>query len=208
MALLLYDNPTSSNALKARFLLAELGLACERRTVPYDVPRPDWYLAVNPIGGIPTLDDDGFVLSESNAILRYLANREGRGDLYPTDPSGRARVDMMLDRWSLTFRPAFFRHEKEALGFAPGKGMGGREPDPEAAARVAEEIAPTLQTLDGLVDPSGYALGAFTIADAAAGPVLFRTTKTGLDLVPYPNVLRWRETVTARQAFTAAQPVL
>lgn len=208
MDLLLYDNPTSSNALKVRFLLAELGLEYARRTVPYDHPRPDWYLAVNPVGGIPTLDDDGFVVSESNAILRYLANREAREDLYPTDPRERARVDTMLDRWSLTFRPAFFRHEAAALGFLPGQGMGGQDPDPEAAARIADEMAPTLSTLDGLLGPGGRALGTFTLADVAAAPVLFRTTKTGLDLAPYPNVLRWRETVTARPSFAAAEPIL
>jgi len=191
-----------------RFLLAELGLEYERRTVPYDQPRPDWYLAINPVGGIPTLDDDGFVLSESNAILRYLANREGRDDLSPADARERARVDMTLDRWSLTFRPAFFRHEAAALGFVPGKGVGAGEPDLEAASRIEAEISPTLKTLDALVDPSGYALGTFTLADAAAAPVLFRTTKSGLDLEPYPNVLRWRETVTARSAFAAARPVL
>ena len=91
MALLLYDNPASSNALKARFMLAEVGLDYERRTVPFDQPRPDWYLAVNPVGGIPTLEDDGLVLAESHAILRYLAAREGRDDLYPAEPRERAR---------------------------------------------------------------------------------------------------------------------
>jgi len=208
VALVLYDNPTSSNALKVRFLLAELGLEHERRIVPYDQPRPDWYLAINPMGGIPTLDDDGFAVAESNAILRYLAAREGRDDFYPAVPKDRARVEMMLDRWSLTFRPAFFRHEAAALGFVPGKGMGAGEPDLETAARIADEIAPTLRTLDEIIDASGYALGTFTIADVAAGPVLFRTTKSGLALTPYPNVLRWRETVIARPAFTAAEPVL
>ena len=208
ISLLLYDNPTSSNALKVRFLLCELGLEYERRTVSYERPRPDWYLAVNPLGGIPTLDDDGFVLSESNAILRYLTAREGREDLYPAAAKDRARVETMLDRWSLTFRPAFFRHEAAALGFDPGKGMGAGEPDLEAASRIADEIVPTLTTLNALVDASDYALGAFTIADVAAAPVLFRTTKTGLDLAPYPNVLRWRDTVTARPAFAAADPVL
>jgi len=208
VALLLYDNPTSSNALKVRFLLCELGLEYERRIVPYDQPRPDWYVASNPVGGIPTLDDDGFLVSESNAILRYLAVRESRDDLYPAAPTDRARVETMLDRWSLTFRPAFFRHEAAALGFVPGKGMGAGEPALEAAAKIAHEIAPTLRTLDEIIGASGYALGTFTIADVAAGPVLFRTTKTDLDLTPYPDVLHWRETLIARPAFTAAEPVL
>jgi glutathione S-transferase len=208
VGLLLYDNPVSSNALKARLMLAELGLEHERRTVPFDLPRPDWYLAANPVGGIPALDDDGFVVSESNTILRYLALRAGRDDLYPRDARARARVDELLDRWSLTFRPAFFRYEAPALGFAPGKGMGGAEPDGAALPGVAEAISPTLRMLDALVDPSGTALGTYTIADVAAAPVLYRTTHTGLDLSPYPNIARWRETLIARPAFAAADPVL
>jgi len=208
MALLLYDNPVSSNALKARFMLAELGLDYERRTVPFDLPRPDWYLAVNPVGGIPALEDDGFVVAESHAILRYLASRERRDDLYPTELRARTEVDAFLDRWALTFRPAFFRFEAPALGFVPGRGMGGGPPDPAALPAIAEAIAPLLDLLDGLVDPCGLALGRFTIADVAAAPVLYRTTHSGLDLGPYPNVLRWREVLSGRVAFTAAEPVL
>ena len=207
MALLLYDNPISSNALKARFLLAELGLPYERRSVPFDLPRPEWYLAANPVGGIPALEDDSLVLAESHAILRYLADREGRSDLYPSGLRERAAVDELLDRWALTFRPAFFRFEAPALGFVPGKGMGGGPPDPDALPGVAEAIAPLLHTLDALVDASGYALGRFTIADVSAAPVLYRTTHSGLDLSPYPNVQRWRETLLARPAFAAAGPV-
>jgi len=208
VALLLYDNPASSNALKARFLLAEVGLTYDRRTVPFDQPRPDWYLAVNPVGGIPTLEDDGLVLAESHAILRYLAAREGRDDLYPAEPRERARVDELLDRWAATFRPAFFRYEAPALGFVVGKGMRGGAARPDELPGVAESIAPQLRLLDGLVDPSGYALGRFTLADVAAGPVLYRTIHTGLDLGPYPNVQRWRDTVVARPSFSAAEPVL
>ena len=208
ITLVLYDNPRSSNALKARFCLAECGLAAELRTVPFDQPRPDWYLAVNPLGGIPTLDDGGFVLSESNAILRYLAVREGRNDLYPTEPRQRARVEMMLDRWSSTFRPAFFRHEAAALGFAAGKGMGGAPPDPDTAGRIATELGPTLALLDSIVDADGTALGSFSLADIAAAPILYRTRHTGLDLSGYPNLERWRDTVVSRPSFTAADPVV
>ena len=208
MGLLLYDNPVSSNALKARFMLAELGLSYETRTVPFDLPRPDWYLTVNKVGGIPALEDDGMVLAESQAILRYLAGREARDDLYPTSLRERAAVDELLDRWAITFRPAFFRFEAPALGFVPGKGMGGGPPDLDALPAVAESIAPLLRTLDALVDESGYALGCFTIADVSAAPVLYRTAHTGLDLSPYPNVERWRDTLVARPAFAAAGPVL
>lgn len=207
MGLVLYDNPASSNALKARIVLAELGLAYERTTVPFALPRPDEYLALNPVGGIPTLVDGEIVVAESNAILRYLARRERRDDLYPTDPTSAAPIDTFLDRWSLTFRPAFFKHEAPALGFAPGKGMGGGDPDPEAAARAAADIAPTLELLESIVTAEGSAVGGYTIADVAAAPILFRTTRTGLDLDPYPRVSLWRETLLARPAFAAADPV-
>jgi glutathione S-transferase len=207
VALLLYDNPISSNALKVRLMLAELGLAYDRRTVPFELPRPDWYVAVNSVGGIPALDDDGLVVAESHAILRYLASREQRDDLYPTALRARTEVDVFLDRWALTFRPAFFRHESPALGFVPGKGMLGGAPRPEEALTAAEAIAPTLRLLDEIVGPSGFALGSFTIADVAAAPILFRTTKTDLDLDAYPNLVRWRETLLSRPALDAADPV-
>ena len=207
VGLVLYDNPISSNALKARFLLAELGLAYERTTVPFDLPRPEWYTALNPVGGIPTLDDGGVVVAESHAILRYLADREARDDLYPTGLRDRAAVDVFLDRWANTFRPAFFRYESAALGFVPGRGMLGGAPRLDELPGILDRIAPSLELLSSLIDPSGFALGRFTIADAAAAPILFRTTKTGLELEPYPSLARWRETLLARPAFAAADPV-
>jgi glutathione S-transferase len=163
--LTLCDHPISSNALKVRFLVAELGLEYERRTIPITRPRPDDYVALNPLAGIPALIDGDLVLTESNAILRYLANRYGGGDLYPADPAARAPVDELLDRYSLSLRPALFSVEALALGFTPEGGFGAGPADPEGAAARAQEIAGTLRTFDGLVDSGGYALGRFTIAD-------------------------------------------
>jgi len=208
MALVLYDNPASSNALKVRFALAELELAHERRTVPLSRPRPVEYLALNPVGGVPTLEDDDFVLAESHAILRYLAAREGRDDLYPAAPRDRARVDEFLDRFHTGLRAALFRHERLALGYSrEGGGPDSAPRDPEGAARMEREIQPALRLLDGLVDPAGAVLGRFTIADVAIAPVLFRTTVTGLDLGPHPALAGLRERLLARPAWAAADPV-
>ncbi|MDX6549259.1 MAG: glutathione S-transferase [Gaiellales bacterium] len=204
--LALYDHPISSNALKVRFLLAELGLEYERRPVPIERPRPEWYAAINPLLGIPTLQDGELILSESNAILRYLANRERRDDLYPADPAARARVDMMLDRYSLTLRPALFQVEAAALGFSPEGGFGSVPGDPAAARARMESIAPTLRTFDGVVSEAGYWLGDFTLVDCAAAPALYRTTLTGLDLTPFPNLMRVRDAIIARPAFGRADP--
>jgi glutathione S-transferase len=77
-----------------------------------------------------------------------------------------------------------------------------------AARAVAGEIDGVLRTFDALVAPAAGALGSFTIADCAAAPALYRTTHTGLDLAPYPNLRTWRDALVARPAFAAASPVM
>jgi glutathione S-transferase len=205
--LTLYGYGRSSNALKVRFLLAELGLGYEHAPVPAPEPRPAALLAVNPLGKVPVLVDGGIVLSESHAILRYLARREGRHDLYGPTPGDAAHVDEWLDRFALVLRPAFLRHERVALGYVTGQGFVGPG-DPVAAIEQAGQIAPTLALFDRLVSPRGAVLGRFTIGDCAIAPILFRTTRSGLDLAPYPNLSGLRETLLARPAFAAAGPEL
>jgi glutathione S-transferase len=198
--MVLYDNPISSNALKVRFLLSELGISYERKEVPLPKPRPAWYLALNPVGAIPAIDDDGFFLTESNTILRYLAGREGRTDLYPAAPHERARVDEFLDRWSTGLRNAFYRVERHVLG------LGGIAVDLDRARIEADGIGAALATLEGLIDGETV-LGALTIADFAIAPVLFRSARLPLDLGAYPQVMGLRQALTSRPSFVAAQPV-
>jgi glutathione S-transferase len=207
MALALYDNPVSSNALKVRFMLAELGLEYERRHVVLVRPRAAEYLAVNPIGTVPLLVDGDFRLAESHAILRYLAAREGRDDLSPAALHERARVDEFLDRWSTGLRAAFFRVEVPALGITSTGGFGSAPRDPDAAAEAEQAIQPQLQILEDLVGDGTAVLGRFTIADVAIAPILFRTTKTGLSLAGYPKLTALRDAVLARPAWAAAEPV-
>ena len=201
MALTLYDYPTSNNALKVRFLLAELALDYERIEVPFARPRPDWYLEINPAGGIPTLVDDDLVLPESNAILRYLASRERREDLYPPELRARARVDRLLDTWSTLVRPAILPLERAC-------GLFG-ERDEEAVEPARAGLAPVLDVVEKLVVAGGTMTGEFTIADVCAAPTLFRSAKLELpiDWGPLPRLAAIRDTVTQRPAFLAAGPV-
>ena len=205
MALVLYDNPASSNAMKVRFLLAELGLDYERRHVGLARPRPEWYVERYPFGTIPFLEDGEMGLGESNAILRYLAAREGRTDLYPAAPADRARVDWALDAWSTQFRGGFSAAERVALSHKDMEQGGGRaeDADPGELAAALEQAHPRLDVMERFVADNGTVLGAFTIADCAFAPVLWRSYRLPLPIERWPKVALLRDTVTARPAFTS-----
>jgi glutathione S-transferase len=209
VGIVLYDNPASSNAMKVRFLLAELGLQYERRNVSLKRPRPDWYLERYPFGTIPFFEDGALQLGESNAILRYLANREGRTDLYPVEPAARAAVDWALDAWSTQFRSAFFPAESIGLMQVDIDVGGGRaeDADQEKLAEAIAAVGPKLDVMEQFVASNGTVVGSFTIADIAFAPVLWRWYRLPLSFDPWPKVALLRDTVTARPAFAAMEPL-
>lgn len=206
--IVLWDNPDSSNARKVRFLLSELGLEYERRDVPMSRPRPEQYVGVNPLGGIPVLQDGDLTLSESHAILRYLAARERRTDLYPEELTERAAVEEFLDRFATRLRTPFFRREAVMLGWSLASGFDPADAEPDRAIEIEPEIAGNTALLDSLVGDGGAVLGRFTIADCALAPVLQRALDTGYDLKPYPRLARLAETVLARPGWQATGPGL
>jgi glutathione S-transferase len=208
MGIVLYDNPASSNAMKVRFLLAELGLPYERRHVPLAHPRPDWYRARYPFATVPFFEDGDLELGESNAILRYLANREDRTDLYPAEPAARAAVDWALDAWSTQFRGALFPAERIGLMGKPIDDGGSRPEDADQAelAAAIDAARPKLDIMESFVAGNGTVVGTFTLADIAFAPVLWRWYKMPLAFDDWPKVALLRETVTARPAFSAMEP--
>jgi glutathione S-transferase len=207
VSLTLYDFPTSGNARKVRLLLAELDLDYEHVPVPRARPRPDWYLELNPFGGVPAIRDGDLVLAESQAILRYLATRDGRDDLYPTDPARRARVDWALDAWTTTVFPRIFPLYRSLV--AETRDEAGK-PHPEQAdpdrvetelpgAREGFELFERFVTDDGTVVGNG-----FTIADCACGPVLLTVSGWPIDLeTDYPKTARIRAEIKERPSASA-----
>src|SRR5262249_49838652 len=96
-------NP-SSNVQKAMFAVGELKLPHERIDIggAFGKNREPPYLAMNPNGLVPTLEEgDGFLLWESNSIIRYLAAKHGAGTLEPSDPRARALANKWMD-WQLS----------------------------------------------------------------------------------------------------------
>jgi glutathione S-transferase len=201
MALTLYNSPGSSNALKVRILLAELGLAHEVVDVPMARPRPDWYTEFHPFGTVPALRDGSAVIGESNTILRYLAAREGRTDLYPLEPLGRALVDWIMDTWSMHLRPLALEVERPALF--------GAAPDTAAVEAALPGYIEALEKIERLVRGDGTLCpGGVSIADFCAAPTLYRANRiAGIPWERLPRLAAVRDGVLAHPAFAAAGPV-
>ena len=203
MSLVLHDNALSSNAQKVRFLLGELSQTAELREVPFASPRPDWHLAVNPLGGIPALVHDDFVLAESNTILRYLATRSGDTAIYPSDLPDRATVNWLLDAIATFLRPALFPVEEAALGLRAGRGLGAEPPAGDGGRAALDKALPKLQQFEGLLDRTTpwACCGRFTIADVAATPVLHRLRNNKLELSGIPRIAAWAGACCERPAW-------
>jgi glutathione S-transferase len=184
-------------------------LPYERRHIPFAEPRPPEYLALNPFGRIPTLVDGDLVVPESNTILRYLAHREGRYDLYPEAPRERAPVDAALDAWSTQVRPGLFPLEAAAIFHRDREEGGGSwaEGDPAAVERAIPRAQEALDVFERFVADDGTVLGRFTIADCAAGPVIWRTLRLPLEFGRWPKLSRFRDAIAEHPAFLAAEPV-
>ena len=207
MPLELFDFPTSGNARKVRLLLAELGLQFEHVPVPRARPRPDWYLELNPFGGVPTIRDGDLVLAESQAILRYLASREGRDDLYPNDATARAWVDWALDAWTTTAFPRIFPLYRAVVAETRDD-KGVPHPDQADPDKVEQGLAGAREGFDlyeKFVSDDGTVTGdGFTIADCACGPVLLTVTGWPLDLeTEFPKLARIRTAIAARPSAAA-----
>jgi glutathione S-transferase len=189
--LTLYDNRGSTNAIKVRFLLAELGLDYERIDVPL-AGKPAWYGEIHPFNLLPALVDGDLTVTESNTALRYLADREGRDDLYPRDPERRARVDMLLDSLSLELRPALWAAEEPVVYGLPS----------DVDWRPGLDTA--LTGYERLLADDGYAVGDFSIADCAIAGRMHYIGRLPIDLGRYPHLDRVLELTFARPAYQAA----
>jgi len=197
MPIKLYDGQRSPHARKVRLLAAELGIALDKVALDFqkgELRSPE-YLAKNPNGRIPTIEDDGFVLWESPAILKYLAAKRPERGLAPADAAAQAQIDQWLFWWTADPEAAFSRLIWERR-VKPFLGKGGN--DPAIIADAQASLDRFLPVLDRQLAGKDYVLGTLSIVDFAIAPVLDIMSFVNVDLGPYANIAAWLERLRAR----------
>jgi glutathione S-transferase len=186
---------SSINVQKVVWCCDELGLRYERVDVGgkfggNDTPE---YLAKNPTGLVPTLEEDGFVLPESNAIVRYLAAKHSTGDLWPTDLHERAQVDRWMEWLATSFVPAQRDAFWELIRVAPEKRDAAKV---EASRAKSEKCAAALEAQ--LAQRRYLAGERFTAADIVVGCAVHRWLHLPLERTPRPNLERYYRELQSR----------
>lgn len=196
----LYDFPFSPNSRKVRAVAYELGIPLDfvRVDLFEGAQRAPEFLARNPNGRVPVLEDGDFVLWESTAIMQYLARGSA---LVPTDPRGAAEMQRWI-AWQLAHlgpamsKVAFERLVKRALKRG--------EPDPARIAEGTAEFMAMATILDGALAGHEFVAGPLTLADFALAAHVSLAGACELDLSRHRNVTAWLARMTARDSMRRA----
>jgi len=193
MAIILYDNPISGHAHRVRLFLSLLGLEFESINISFSEGehKKPGYLALSPLGQVPTLVDGDTVVTDSCAALVYLAKRYGSERWLPEDPEGAARIQ----RWLSTASGELYRGPVIARAIK----LFGRDYDYDAAAQCADRLFPWMEFQ--LTGQNWLAADRETIADVAMYSYIRVADEGGLDISHYPAIERWLARVESLAGF-------
>ena len=194
-----WGRTTSINVQKVMFAVGELGLPHERYDFGGQFGKLDTpeYGMLNPNRLVPTIDDNGFVLWESNAIVRHLAQRYGRGTMSPADEQTFAKADAWMD-WTL----ANIYSDIISTCFLQLVRTPARGRDNAAVEAAAKRAAQKLEILNRQLAGRAFIVGEqLTIADVAVGTLMYRYFNLPLARPSLGNVEAWYERLTRRPAY-------
>lgn len=192
----LYRNPKSGHCHRVELMLAFLGLPYE--TVDLDMAngahKASDFLKISPFGLVPAIDDGGYTLADSNAILIYLVQTYAKASHWmPQDPKDAAEVQ----RW-LTVAADNVYAGPCAARLVKVFGTGH---DHQAAIAKAHDLFKVMEA--HLAGRDWLATDTITIADVAGYSYIAHAPEGGVDLAPYPNVRAWLDRVAAQPNFVA-----
>jgi len=193
-----WGRANSINVQKVLWVLEELKVAFERTDagMAFGVVNEPSYKKMNPNSRVPTIDDDGFVLWESNAIVRYLAAKHGAGSLWPSDLRERAGSDRWMDWASVhvgpAINPVFWGLIRTP---AEKRNMSQIEAGAEASAQQ-------FQVLDACLGDREYVAGnKFTMGDISVGVYAYRWYALDVKRPQLARVEAYYQRLTRRPAF-------
>ena len=194
MSLVIWGRLNSHNVKKVAWLAIEAGIAHERRDIGGQFGFTDAYLGMNPNRLIPTIEDDGFVLWESNAILRYLAGRHAPA-LWPDNPQARALADRWMD-WQFGYA------EAQRDGFLHLIRKPAAERDPALVTASARRCGEMMAILDTELARRPWLSGdAFGIGDMPMGVYAHTWFSLDIDRPDRPHVAAWYARLKARPGY-------
>jgi glutathione S-transferase len=197
----LYTGAITPNGKRVRICASECG-------VPLDIALVDFqkgenrsadYLALNPMGKVPTLADGDVVLWESGAILCYLAQKSGSA-LWPNEPAALADMLRWLFFCACHVDPYFTTLVVERFI----KARRGAPADEALCTSAEQWLARFLPVLEQQLTGREYLPGRFGLADIALGSTMELSPLVKYDLAPFPNVRHWLERLQARESWREA----
>ncbi|MDF2114738.1 glutathione S-transferase family protein [Roseiarcaceae bacterium H3SJ34-1] len=189
-----WGRTNSLNVQKALLAIEEIGIPYERTDagLHFGVNNSPEYRAMNPNGLVPTIDDDGFILWESNAIVRYLCAKYSAGKMWPVDPQVRAAADRWMD-WQQTvlldpindiFRPLIRK-------------MG--DATPEQIEAFCKRCDANMAILDAVLSAQPWMTGqVFGMADCVVVTPVHRWFNLPIARKSFPHLERWYGAIAAR----------
>ena len=185
----LYDADRCPYCARVRIALAEKGIEYETVEVDLD-DRPAWIYEKNPLGRVPVLEEDTFLLAESAVIDEYLDDRYPDPPLWPADPADRALGRMLVFRFDELSRPYYAIRRDED---------GARE-----------RLDAALGTLDSVLQEQEFLSGReFGLADIAYVPWILRARdRMDVDLERFPALAEWVGRLEQRSSIAAELDVV
>jgi glutathione S-transferase len=202
----LYMTPLSPNVRRVRITAAMLQIQLQEIHLDFskgEHKQPD-YLAINPNGAVPTLVDGDFALTESRAIMYYLAAKKPQSGLVPRDEPGRAD----LARWQF-WDASHFSPQLGTLTFEkiikPMMGLG--EPRQDKIEEAFVNLRRFCAVLDQRLNGKEYLVGdVLTIADLTVASSLMYADRTDVPLADFPNIRSWFSGISHLDAWKMTNP--
>lgn len=197
----LHYHPFSTYSRRVRIALLEKDIACE--LVELDMMaranRGEAYLKLNPYGRVPTLEEDGFVLYESTAILEYLEATHPKPPLVPSDARGRALVSMHMKLCDIQLA------RQTGTIIFPKRFLPEDRWDKPAMAQAKKEIEKHLAILDTQLAGKPYLVNeAYSLAEVCYTP--FIDFFALMEVQPPANVAAWTKRVLERPSAVQTKP--